>query len=59
MPLKDMLPVLVKLNFLNIKMLKEALPLIKQYNKDVEDVLYKLYNNKILFDTLVSYNRFY
>ncbi|XP_011493845.1 PREDICTED: tudor domain-containing protein 5-like [Ceratosolen solmsi marchali] len=59
--LKDMLHILVKLDLLNTKILKMALPLMTQYNKDIESFLYEKYNNKILFDVLnlfVQYRKF-
>ena len=60
MPLKSTLQVLVKLDFLNSKMLKEANRLMKQCKEeDLENVLFEQYNNKILYDVLVSLTRYF
>ena len=56
MPLQALVPVLVKLDFLNSKMTKEAVPLVKQSKINVQEVLYEKYNNRILYDVLVRFS---
>ncbi|KAJ8680849.1 hypothetical protein QAD02_016636 [Eretmocerus hayati] len=61
MPLKSMLQVLDKLDFLSAKMLKDAVPYMKQYKEKARDVLYEKFQNEILYDALnllLEYKKF-
>lgn len=47
--------ILVDLDFINAEMVKEALPMMKKSKSDTEEILYNRFNNKVLFNALVSF----
>lgn len=53
-PLKSIMPILAKLDFLDEKIIKDGVSVIKKYKNGAEEILYDQYENRILFDVLVS-----
>lgn len=53
LPMRQMLHILAKLDFVDPKVFKEATILLKQ-NEDAEEILFEKFNNRILYDALVS-----
>ncbi|OXU25066.1 hypothetical protein TSAR_000904 [Trichomalopsis sarcophagae] len=49
---KAMIQLLIDLDFIETKMVKEAIPLMRTLSNNTEDIIYKHFNNKILFDAL-------
>ncbi|XP_058803464.1 uncharacterized protein LOC131671220 isoform X2 [Phymastichus coffea] len=61
LPLKAMLHVLAKLEFVDQKVFKEASNLIKLQKQNAADVVFEKFNNKILYDALnllIQYRQF-